>query len=188
MTHLLLIRHGETDWNVEGRWQGQADVPLNHRGQQQAIEIARSLCHCDIHAIYSSDLQRALQTAQLLARIKKISIQPDIRLREIHQGEWQGLLIDDIKTKYRHEFQQMRDNPFRAAPPGGESAMQVQQRVLSIMDDIVQEYPSATVAIVSHGFVIAVARTYYMKKSIEEVWDLVPDNGAVIKLELNGCG
>jgi broad specificity phosphatase PhoE len=88
MTCLLLIRHGETDWNIEGRWQGQADVPLNQRGRQQAIDIARSLCHSDIHAIYSSDLQRAWHTAQVLARLKKLPIQPDTRLREIHQGEW----------------------------------------------------------------------------------------------------
>ena len=185
MTHFLLIRHGETDWNVEGRWQGQADLPLNQRGRQQAIDIAHTLRCTNIHAIYSSDLQRAWQTARELARIQKLPVQQDPRLREIHQGEWQGLLIADIRSRYKHEFQRRSDNPLQVAPPGGETALEVQERVLSAVSDIVIKHPDETIAIVSHGFVIAVARAYYMKKPIEEVWGLVPENGTIIKLDVH---
>jgi alpha-ribazole phosphatase len=184
MTRLLLIRHGETDWNVEGRWQGQADVPLNRRGRQQAVTVARSLCNTNIHAIYSSDLQRAWQTARVLARIKNLPIQGDARLREIHQGEWQGLLIDEIQMKYAHEFRRRHDNPLQVAPPGGETALQARDRVVNMVNEIVKKHAEDTVAVVSHGFVIAIARTYYAGKPIEEVWEMVPDNGCVIELEV----
>lgn len=184
MTHLLLIRHGETDWNVQGRWQGQADVPLNQRGRQQAINIAQTLRYIDIHAIYSSDLQRAWHTARELARVKELPIQLDTRLREIHQGEWQGLLIDEIISKYAQEFRQRRDNPLQVAPPGGETTLHVQERVLSVLNNILMKHPDETVAIVSHGFVIAVARTYFTSKPIEEVWGLVPENGTIIELDV----
>jgi broad specificity phosphatase PhoE len=186
MTHLLLIRHGETDWNVEGRWQGQADVPLNARGKQQAINIARRL-HCtEIHAIYASDLQRAWQTARALARLNNLPICSDTRLREIDQGEWEGLLIDEIRSKYAQEFHRRRKNPLQVAPPGGETTLQVQERVLGVLTYILEKHPDQTVAIVSHGFVIAVARTYLTGKPVKEVWGLVPENGAIIELDVPG--
>ena len=183
MSHLLLIRHGETDWNVEGRWQGQADVALNSRGLLQAEQIANSLCSVKIQAIYSSDLQRALQTAEALARKKELIVQIDPRLREIHQGEWQGLKIEEIETRYAQAFQERKQNPLYVAPPGGETALQVQDRVLEALREISLHHVQDTVAVVSHGFSIAVALAWFYGRSIDNVWELVPKNGAVIEID-----
>src|SRR4030067_2492051 len=104
VSRLILIRHGETDWNVDGRWQGQADVPLNARGIAQAEETAQSLSNVKFAAIYSSDLARARQTAEALSRIVGLPVQTDARLREIHQGAWQGLRVPEIEAQYAEAF------------------------------------------------------------------------------------
>ncbi len=185
MTTLILIRHGQTDWNIQERWQGQADVPLNATGIRQASEIARSLSGVNIDAIYASDLQRAQQTAQAVARMKGLPIRTDSRLREIHQGEWQGLHISEIEARYVREFQSRRENPLEVAPPGGETAFQVKERVVKALDEIIARHPGETVAVVSHGFAIAMMLVHYLEKPIEKVWELVPRNGAIILLDVS---
>jgi broad specificity phosphatase PhoE len=184
MTRLLLIRHGETDWNVEGRWQGHADVPLNACGHAQAQEVAASLSGTRIDAIYASDLKRAAETAAPLAHSQGLKIRIDPRLREIDQGKWQGLLIEEIQTRYGEEFRRRRENPLEVAPPGGETALQVRERVLTAVKDIHAAHPDQTVAIVSHGFALAVIRAFFEAIPIGRVWDLVPGNGQVVELEI----
>jgi alpha-ribazole phosphatase len=176
MTQLVLIRHGETEWNVEGRWQGQADVPLNARGQQQAQELAQELADTGISAIYSSDLQRAYATAQALAQKTGLEIHTDERLREIHQGDWQGMLVTEIQERYASRFEDRRKNPLTVAPPGGESVAEVKERVIAAVEDILERHPNHRVAIVSHGFALAVIQVHYLGMPMEHVWDMIPAN------------
>lgn len=176
MTHLYLVRHGQTDWNVEGRWQGQADVPLNERGRQQAAHIARSLSEVGLVAIYSSDLIRAHETAGVLADLTGLEVQLDPRLREIHQGQWQGLLVTDIEEQYGREFRRRRNDPLNVAPPGGETVLQVRERVVDAIQDIVQQHPHERVAVVSHGFALAVIQVHYQNRPVTDAWELIPEN------------
>ncbi len=190
MTRLYLIRHGETDWNVEGRWQGQADVPLNARGREQAQRVARALRDVPFAAIYSSDLSRARETAEALARVVGLPVREDPRLREIHQGEWQGMLVGEIQARYAGQFARRRSDPLRVAPPGGETVAQVRDRVVRAVDEIIAKHPCETVAVVSHGFAIAVILAHFRHHPIDEVWEMIPENGAwqVIEVEpeING--
>ena len=181
MTHLIFVRHGETDWNSEGRWQGQIDIALNARGRQQAQDLAQELAGANIQAIYSSDLQRAIDTARPLAHITGLTIHADARLREIHQGIWQGLLVAEIQARYTELFQQRVIDPLTIAPPGGETVVQVQERVLQALDEIVQKHKNERVAIFAHGFVIAVIRVRLENRPIESVWKLVPKSGEIIE-------
>jgi broad specificity phosphatase PhoE len=188
MTKLILIRHGETDWNVDGRWQGQADVPLNAHGRQQAMQIAKTLASKDISAIYSSDLGRAVETAETLARFKRLSVHIDRRLREIHQGDWQGLLVTEIKARYAGLFDERMNNPLEIAPPGGETVSQLKERILLAINEIIQEYPHETVAVVSHGFALALLRTHLNQLPIEQVWTSLPDPGQWTVIEVDPGG
>jgi broad specificity phosphatase PhoE len=176
MTHLYLVRHGQTDWNVEGRWQGQADVPLNEIGRQQAAQIAHSLSEVGMAAIYSSDLVRARETADALAELTGLEVQLDPRLREIHQGQWQGLLVTDIQDRYGQAFQRRRDDPLNVAPPGGETVLQVRERVVDAIEDIVKGHPDERVAVVSHGFALAVIQVHYQDRPVTDAWELIPEN------------
>lgn len=182
MTVFLLVRHGETDWNIEGRWQGQIDVPLNEKGIEQSRRIAKTFRYKKIDRIYSSDLSRAYDTAQAIERITGIKVEIDARLREIHQGEWQGLLVSEIQERYRHEFEQRIEDPLGVAPPGGETARQVQERVLEFIHEVTAKYPQNTIAVVSHGFTIAVIVANVRMLPIETVWDLIPQNGETIEI------
>jgi alpha-ribazole phosphatase len=176
MTRLYLVRHGQTDWNVERRWQGHADVPLNEVGLAQAEKVAGELAREGLQAIYCSDLQRARQTARMLAAHTDLPVILDARLREIHQGEWQGLLVSEIEARYGEAFQRRRNDPNNVAPPGGETVEQVRQRVVKAFEDIIARHPRERVAVVSHGFALAVAQVHYQGLPIQQAWELIPDN------------
>jgi probable phosphoglycerate mutase len=176
MTILYLIRHGQTDWNVEQRWQGQSDIPLNATGRQQATRLATELEAVNFSAIYSSDLSRAYETALALSQIKGIPIKRDPRLREIHQGEWQGLRESDIQARYGNAFQERKQNPLNVAPPGGETVVQVRDRVISAVNDIHSMHPKERIALVSHGFALALIQVHYAKQPLEAAWQYIPAN------------
>lgn len=185
MTTLIIVRHGETDWNVEGRWQGQIDVPLNANGHHQAQRMADSLDHASITAIYSSDLLRASETAGYLARKLNLPVQTDARLREIHQGVWQGLKISEIQSNYRSEFQSREKSPLQVAPPGGETVLQVGDRLISFLADLIPRHPQETVAIATHGFVMALLQILLNHEPFENIWQAIPKSGAWLEYQVS---
>jgi broad specificity phosphatase PhoE len=163
---------------VEGRYQGQFDPPLNERGCRQAKATAKALALVGFEAIYSSDLARAYQTAAALAEITGLPIQIDPRLREIHQGAWQGVLIGDIRARWPREIDGWEHDPWRHHPPGGESLQQMQTRLFAVIDEISAHHPAGTVAIFSHKLPIALLKIHYKHHPAEDIWSLIPANGA----------
>lgn len=140
MAWLLLARHGETDWNRERRWQGHADVPLNDHGRAQARALAQRLAGETFDAIYASDLQRAHETALIIAEDKRMSVAIDAGLREIDVGGWSGLTRADIAARF----------------PGvtshdGETDDQHLARVLAAFTRIATAHREQRVLVVSHG-------------------------------------
>jgi broad specificity phosphatase PhoE len=175
-TTLLLIRHGQTGWNLEGRYTGQADIPLNETGKEQARVTAVALQAQPPEIIYSSDLQRALMTAAIIAELCPVPIRVDARLREINQGEWEGLLFSDIKARFNAEFAQRQADPLSVAPPGGETVGQVRDRALAAVKEIVANHPDGRVALVAHGLTLALIKAEFSNYPIAKVWDLIPSN------------
>lgn len=176
MTEIWIVRHGQTDWNVEGRYQGQADQPLNAVGLEQARRAADRLRGCDFAAIYSSDLQRAHVTAQIIAAELGLPVQVDRRLREVNQGEWEGMLTADIQQRYAEEWAARRADRLHAAPPGGESLAQVAARVLAGVADIVNRHPDQKVLLVSHGLALAVVRCAAEGAPLTDAFQRIPEN------------
>jgi broad specificity phosphatase PhoE len=119
-----------------------------------------------------------------LAETTGLPVRYDKRLREIHQGEWQGLLVTEIQARYGNQFQRRRENPMTVAPPGGETVLQVRERVVSVVEDVVRKHPYERVAIVSHGFALAVIQVHYLKRPIDQVWDMIPQNDEWRELEI----
>lgn len=178
MTQLWLIRHGQTDWNIEGRWQGQASSapPLNAAGRAQAQALATQLKGQSCKAIYSSDLLRARETAQLIAVQVGLPVAVDPRLREIHQGVWEGMLGSDIAGQYPDELAARQADPLHSRAPGGESVVEVAARVRAVADDIARTYPVGTVLIVAHGLALATLICRARGVPLSEVHRLIPDN------------
>lgn len=184
MTHFILIRHGETDWNVEGRYQGQSDIPLNERGRKQSYELIPLLTVRKPSMIYCSDQSRARETAEILSHELAVPITRDPRLREIHLGSWEGMLFQEIQAKYSELLLLRKQDPHIVSAPGGETLIQVQSRVLAAIDDIRKIHPGESVAIISHALPLAIVQAWHQGRRIEEVWELIPPNGVPIELEI----
>lgn len=145
---IWIARHGETDWNREGRAQGQSDIALNVRGRAQAEGLARLLAEAPVAHIWSSDLSRARETAAALATSRDLPIQEDPRLRERGFGDWEGLHFDLLRQQL-HDLTHP-DDPYalHATPPGGESALMVRARAEAFLNDLPHQQD---VLIVTHG-------------------------------------
>ncbi|MGB3716425.1 MAG: histidine phosphatase family protein [Candidatus Promineifilaceae bacterium] len=148
-TTILLIRHGETDWNVSGRWQGQSDIPLNENGIKQANLLAKRLSSRSISALYCSDLIRAAQTASILGHVLGLQPIADAAWRERNGGDFEGLSAEELSKVATGNPFQIRDKDW--APPGGETNAQVAARVQKAFDRIVSNHSGEMIAIVSHG-------------------------------------
>jgi broad specificity phosphatase PhoE len=158
---LILIRHGETDWNVEGRYQGQADPPLNQQGLAQARQLTQELRSASLDVLYSSPLRRALKTARTLAKALDIPLHTDPRLMEIHQGEWQTLLHTEIAARYPEIFHRWQTEPWTVTIPGGENIAQVQERVYAAVDEILARHEGQCIGMVAHRLPIALLKIRY---------------------------
>ncbi|MCA3237430.1 MAG: histidine phosphatase family protein [Curvibacter sp.] len=155
MTEMILIRHGETDWNREFRFQGQLDVPLNAMGLTQARRVAERLAGLGACALISSDLQRAVQTAQVLAhRMGLGAPDTDRGLREQHFGIVEGLRVPDIQARYPQDWAQWVQFDEGYAFDGGESLRVFQARVLAALRALAQVHRGRTLAVVTHGGVL----------------------------------
>jgi broad specificity phosphatase PhoE len=140
VAELILVRHGETDWNRDLRYQGHADPPLNAAGREQARELARELETIELHAIYTSDLRRAAETAEIINLGRSVPLTRDERLREIDVGSWSGLTRAEIEERFPGET--MHD---------GESREEHQARVVRAVTTIAARHDGARILIVSHG-------------------------------------
>lgn len=147
---VILIRPGETDWNKSGRWQGWVASPLNAHGRRQAQSLARYIRNIGISALYTSDLRRALETAEILAAELGYRPVPDARWRERDIGKWQGLTPVEMRDWYAVDYQQLLDNRDSYRVPGGESRADVRRRVLEAFQAVLKEDKGGTIAIISH--------------------------------------
>lgn len=152
MTTIILVRHGETDWNRDGRWQGQADAPLNERGREQAQALADELAGEDVEVVYASDLSRARETAEILAeRFDRRPVRVDPRLREINVGGWSGLTTAEIESRFPGEIARWRAGDPSHAFDGGESYATMGDRVVQALGEIAGRHPDGHVLVVLHG-------------------------------------
>lgn len=155
MTELWLVRHGQTDWNIAGRYQGQVDIPLNETGIEQANQAVAKLVGKTFSAIYSSDLSRAYKTAEIISASIGLPIKIDQRLREIDQGAWEGLNYKEVIARFSPKQELSPEDIITERAPGGESIMQVAERMKLAADDISVNHSGETVLVVSHGLAIA---------------------------------
>ncbi len=156
MKRILLIRHGQTDWNAERRWQGHLEVPLNEEGRQQAEALANYLGDHPITAVYSSDLSRAQQTAEPLAKRLNLAIVSDTRWRELNLGVFQGLTANEIKAKYSDESRRMREEYLDFVVPQGESRRAMMERAYQAFSEIAAQEAGPEIVVISHGGTIRV--------------------------------
>ena len=148
---VIAIRHGETEWNAAGREQGQLDSPLTARGLKQAEAIAGRLRRVSFSALYSSDLCRALHTAEIVAGATGATIEVDAGLRERHTGIFQGLTKEQMAAQYPSEYSAYRADPYAYQVPGGESGQQRTERSVRVMNALADRHADETIVAITHG-------------------------------------
>ena len=154
-SRLLLLRHGESEWNALGRWQGWADPPLSPEGEDQAREAGRLLAGTGFGAAVSSDLQRARRTAELAGAALGLGpVQVEPGLREYDVGEWSGLTRAEIETRWPGALDEWRQGRL-VAMPGGETRSAFEARIAETMARLADRFPGGTVLVITHGGVIS---------------------------------
>lgn len=183
MTTLLLVRHGETEWNRTGRWQGHADVPLSDEGRDQARRLARRLKseRERIDRVYASDLGRAFETAEIVAAELALPVHPLIELREIHIGSWSGLTSDQIRSQFPHEWQLHETGDDFRRGGHGETMADFRSRVGRAAEELVQQHPGERLLLVTHGGAIR-ALLYYVSLRAVQVEEARVENTSLTEV------
>jgi len=186
MTQLILIRHGETDWNRERRFQGQTDIDLNTAGHQQAQRLADALAGERIDHLYSSDLRRALQTAQPTAQRLGLTPVTDPGLREQHFGPFEGLLASEVPHRLPEVWAQWVRHDPHYEPEGGESLHRFFERVLATLRRIAAAHRGQTLMVVTHGGALDMVWRAIHGHTLAAPRDCMIPNCGINRLQLDG--
>jgi broad specificity phosphatase PhoE len=185
MTTLLLIRHGETEWNRRGRWQGQTDIPLSAEGRAQARRLAQRLRSERQHVdhLYTSDLGRAYETAAIIAQALDLPAHPLIEMREIHIGGWSGLTSAEVRARFPRNWEQYEAGKDFRRGEHGETMAEFQARTGRAIDDLIARHPGERLMIVSHGGTIR-AILHHFAASGGHVHDMPVDNASITEIHI----
>ena len=183
-----IVRHGQTNWNILGKTQGHGNSDLTAKGIEQATELAESIVNYPIDYIYSSDLGRAVQTAQILGDKLNIKVEETEALREMGFGEWEGLLIDEIKANYANVYATWRNEPHLAQIPGGETLHLIKDRVDSFIQSLNEKYDDKHILLETHSVTVRVMLLAFLNSGMENIYRIKQDNTALIIVEYRDYG
>ncbi|MEE8465031.1 MAG: histidine phosphatase family protein [Dehalococcoidia bacterium] len=176
MGTLLIVRHGETNWNAEGRIQGHTDIGLSETGAEQARLLAVRLASIAIDAAYSSDLKRASETATIALSSQDIVLNKTPRLREYHKGSYEGMTLAEIETQFPEDYPRYLEKNLDYAPAGGESTRGVSARMADIFGEIKANHLNETVLVVGHGGSLRAGMVSLLRMPLEGNWSFVFGN------------
>ena len=177
---LFLIRHGQTLWNKEGKYQGDKDIDLTRVGINQAKLAAKYLSRVDFSNIYSSPLRRAIDTANIINKTKNLKIIARENLKEINFGKWEGMKFDEINRMFHEDYQKWLGDPYNNCPTGGESFKQVKERTAAEIDNIVNENEDdCSVAVITHGGVILSLLVHWLQIPLPRWKSIIQRQGAI---------
>ena len=185
---ICLIRHGETDWNVEKRIQGQTDIPLNETGHKQALAMAFNAAHYNFSAIYSSDLSRAYNTAEMIAARRGLDIKTVPHLRERHYGIFQGITAAEGERNFPHAFVHYMARDLHYDFESGESLNNFAGRVSLVIDDLTRHHSGQTIAAISHAGVLDIVYRRATGRPLHTPRDFVIPNCALNWFSFDGQG
>ncbi len=184
-----MIRHGETDWNASLRYQGQGGGPLNERGKTQARKVAERLLRAEATALYTSDILRAAETAEIIGQTVRLTPNVLLDLREIDVGQWEGLTPEELYRRFPDHMREFERDPARTVRLGGESYAQLQVRALRAMEQIQRTHKGdETVVAVSHGGTIRALLCHVIGLDLAHFGRLWLDNGSITELRHGANG
>lgn len=181
-TKVVLVRHGETEWNKTSRYQGVRDIKLNEKGKYQAEKLFEYLKDEDFDIIYSSTLKRARETVKKIADYQNKEIITISKLMEIDFGQWEGLTFSEIEENYPDLAKKWAKDPTCCKPPEGEHIKEVEERVGNTIDKIVDENPDKKILIATHGGIIRIIFAYLLGLPLSRIFSIEVENGSVSRI------
>ena len=184
MTKILLVRHGQTEWNRVERFRGQADVPLNDTGLAQAEATGKRVGSTwRIDAIYSSPLSRAVKTAEAIARHTQLEVQVLPGFTDIDYGEWQGLSPEEVRQRWPEALDDWYHRPEIAQIPKGESLDDLRRRAMAVLRALIRQHPTDTLALVGHTVINRVTLMAVLGLGNDRFWHIKQDTCAINVIE-----
>ena len=184
---LLLVRHGQTEWNREQRFRGQAEVPLDETGRWQAQVTAQYIAaRWPLTAVYCSPMGRARQTAEAIAEVQGLEVHPLDGLLDLNFGEWQGLPVAEVRARHPDILEAWFTAPHTVRFPGGEGLDEVRQRSTAALQSVASRHPDQTVALVAHTVVNQVLLCAVLGLGNDHFWHVAQDTCAVNLIEWDG--
>jgi broad specificity phosphatase PhoE len=183
MTTVYLVRHGQTAWNKEEIFRGRSDVPLDEIGLREAELVGEYLKGMNIHAIYSSPLLRARETARRIAQFFNLKVQPLSGINDMSFGKWEGRPLKEIQISERELYQQWREKPHLVRFQGGESLDEVRARAMAALDEVVQYHHGKSLVLVSHRVVNKVIICGVLRIDNSHFWQIGQDTAAINRIQ-----
>ena len=182
---LILVRHGQTEWNAGGRYQGQSNVALSDTGRKQARFLAERFPVRQLDAIYTSDLDRAKETAECVGKRLGLMVYQEKAFRELSFGDWEGLTYQEISSRWPEEAEKLFTAPDELVIPHGETFRDLQKRALDKIYSLYEKHIDQTVAVFAHGAINKTILAGLMHIPLHYLWSLRQDNTAVNILRLD---
>ncbi len=182
-TNLVLVRHGETEWNRSSRYQGVMDIELNRKGKTQAEKLYNYLKKEEFDAIYSSTLKRAYHTIKDIADYQNKDVITIADLMEINFGDWEGLTFSEIEEDYPELAEKWATDPTCCKPPEGEHIKEVEERVGKTIDRIIDKNADNKILIATHGGVVRIIIAYLLELPLSRIFSIEVDNVSISRIK-----
>ncbi|WP_457681026.1 alpha-ribazole phosphatase [Thermovibrio sp.] len=184
MPKIILVRHGKTVWNAEGRYQGKMDVPLNEEGKEQARRVGEALKDFPVKAVYSSPLSRCKDTAWEIAKHHDLPVEVKEGFKEIDHGKWEGMLAAEVEKEYPELLELWRTSPSKVKMPEGESLQDVYERVVKAFNEVVSKHEDEDlIVIVGHDATNKVLMCHLLGVDLDKFWAFKQANCGITVLE-----
>jgi probable phosphoglycerate mutase len=179
MASIYLVRHGQTAWNKEEIFRGRTDIPLDETGLRQAELAGEYFKEISLQGIYSSPLSRAWQTAERIASIKSLTVQPLEGLVDMSFGNWEGRPLQEVRETDGERYQQWREEPHLLKLPGGEGLDEVRGRAMAALQEVIKKHPEGNIVLVSHRVINKVLICGILGLDNSHFWQIVQDTTAI---------
>jgi probable phosphoglycerate mutase len=170
MLNIVLIRPGSTDYDVQGRIQGSLDIPLNERGLAEVAQTAEQLRGKGLEVIYAPKAQPPQQTAEVIAKTLGIKLKILSRLESLHQGLWEGMLVEDVRLKHPKVYRQWQEQPENVCPPEGEMLGEADERVRAAVVKLLKRHKDGVIGLVLSEPLLSLARRFIGRDELGDLW------------------
>ncbi|KDR95150.1 probable phosphoglycerate mutase [Peptoclostridium litorale DSM 5388] len=188
LNKFFIVRHGQTEWNIQKKTQGQQNSSLAEIGIEQTQKLAKRLQSFDVDYIYSSDLGRTIETSNIISSHLDKEIMLDKGLREINFGDWEGLTINAIREKYSDIYKVWRTKPQEAQIPGAENLLQARKRIMDCISNINEQHDNANILLVSHGMIIKILLVSLLGAELSNIYKIKQGNTSLNVIEYRDYG